>query len=86
MVQVIQDIFLLARIRICSSGTLTFFNSLPRWCAYAFFQNPAASNVPIFVIFIFFLFSEMTVKEEWHMPLEPELLFWILGMMPITVY
>jgi len=28
----------------------------------------------------------MTVTEEWHMPLEPELLFWILGMMPITVY
>jgi ribosome-associated toxin RatA of RatAB toxin-antitoxin module len=25
------------------------------------------------------------VTEEWHMPLEPELLFWILGMMPITV-
>jgi carbon monoxide dehydrogenase subunit G len=25
------------------------------------------------------------VTEEWHMPLEPELMFWILGMMPITV-
>ena len=26
------------------------------------------------------------MTEEWHKPLEPELLFWILGMMPITVY
>ena len=25
------------------------------------------------------------MTEEWHKPLEPELLFWILGMMPITV-
>lgn len=28
----------------------------------------------------------MAVTEEWHTPLEPELLFWILGVMPITAY
>jgi len=27
----------------------------------------------------------VTVTEEWQMPLELELLFWILGMLPITV-
>jgi len=26
------------------------------------------------------------VTEEWQMPLELELMFWILGMLPITVY
>lgn len=27
---------------------------------------------------------KMAVTEEWHTPLEPELLFWILSVVPIT--